>query len=468
MTNEQVSDWNVSALIYLSTKSSWVGVSLRLSDSPEAEVRASEEILLLLGLLLWSLRLWLVSGSGLALLWLILIFVLEVGFRLWEAISHTWCRSSAGWPTIPSWTSWISWTSAWWWRSAASEAEIITLTVSFRLASVPTLLRLLLVRIMWVGFAVWRLLRSTVGLGLIAASILLAIASWLLSLLLSWILSCLLGRRSLIRISVTWSSSGLLLLLVLRSMIGRTITCRRCRLLLLLIMVWMCISLLLSVTITSLRWVVLLLLSLLSMGSLTIIWITVPLLIILLCVRTSSGILRSLGLLYWSLRIEVPWIISWIFPGFFWLLRLWRLVTTILLLLLMAVLLSIRLLILSLLVSIIAILALWLLVLSQMSLILSLIWVFKPVRYITMKTIWFWLLFMLGVQLVFVASMNQLISVFESILKVFNLLGIMRLERFVLIKDIDLRFLWLLFSPWMRFLLWDWLWLLRIEMNTET
>ena len=60
---------------------------------------------------------------------------------------------------------------------------------------------------------------------------------------------------------------------------------------------------------------------------------------------------------------------------------------------------------------------------------------------------------MLGVQLVFVASMNQLISVFESILKVFNLLGIMRLERFVLIKDIDLRFLWLLFSPGMLFLL---------------
>ena len=59
---------------------------------------------------------------------------------------------------------------------------------------------------------------------------------------------------------------------------------------------------------------------------------------------------------------------------------------------------------------------------------------------------------MLGVQLVFVASMNQLISVFESILKVFNLLGIMRLERFVLIKDIDLRFLWLLFSPGMLFL----------------
>ena len=463
MTNEQVSDWNVSALICLTTKTSWVGVCLRVSDSPEAKVRASEEILLLLGLLLWSFRLWVVSGSGLALLWLILIFVLEVGFRLWEAISHTWWRSSAIWPSIPSRTS------AWWWRSATSEAEIITLTVSFRLASVSTLLRLLLVRVIWVGFAVWRLLRSTVGLGLIAASILLAIARWLLSLLLSWILSCLLGRRSLIGSTVTLrSSSGLSLLLVLRSMIGSTITCRRCRLLLLLIMVWICISLLLSVTITSLRWVVLLLLSLLSMGSLTIIWITVPLLTILLCVRTSSGILRSLGLLNWSLRIEVPWIISWILPGFFWLLRLWRLVMTILLLLLMAVLLSIRLLILSLLVRIIAILALWLLVLSQMSLILSLIWVFKPVGYITMKTIWFWLLFMLGVQLVFVASMNQLISVFESILKVFNLLGILRLERFVLIKDIDLRFLWLLFSPGMLFLLWDWLWLLSIEMNTET
>ena len=101
MTNEQVSDWNVSALICLTTKSSWVGVCLRVSDSPEAEVRASEEILLLLGLLLWSFRLRVVSGSGLALLWLILIFVLEVGFRLWEAISHTWWRSSAGWPSSP-------------------------------------------------------------------------------------------------------------------------------------------------------------------------------------------------------------------------------------------------------------------------------------------------------------------------------------------------------------------------------